>query len=562
MQEFISNIMNSPVISFIMLMLRIITPLIAVFVVWQCYSSFRQGLRRTKPLVVLRDVDTGNVYPVLYWENSIGRSKSSDITLLDNTVSRDHAVLFRRDAGWFISDTDSKAGVYLNERQVKEKKRVAIGDVINIGMSFLELANTTDIESHSQMNKRYNKGLSSFMLMFFTSVVHALLGFQLTFGTGEFRPDGLVIFAAIFILSWLFYIVSVKILNRVSFEVETIGILLSGIGIMLLSGRTVLHVVTQFASFGIGLIVFIFLIWFMSDLERVTKFRLFFAIGSILFFVVNLVLGSTINGSTNWIMIGPISVQPSELIKIGFIIVGASTLDRLQTKKNIGEFILFAMICMGFLFVMRDFGSALIYFVGFLIIAFMRSGNLRTIALIIAAAAIGAVMIIYFMPYVAQRFAGWTNVWDHVNDSLGYQQVRTLTYMASGGFFGMGLGNGFLHYVAAAENDLVFGLMTEELGLIMGLCVLLAISLFTMYAKADATKTRSAFYSICACSAAGFLLFQTALNVFGATDVLPLTGVTLPFISMGGTSMISVWGMLAFIKASDERVYAVRRKKV
>ena len=103
-------------------------------------------------------------------------------------------------------------------------------------------------------------------------------------------------------------------------------------------------------------------------------------------------------------------------------------------------------------------------------------------------------------------------------------------------------------------------MLCEEMGLVMGVSVVVAIAMLILFARNDATRSRSTFYSISACAAAGLLLFQTCLNVFGATDVLPLSGVSLPFISLGGSSMMAVWGLLAFIKASDERTYAVRRK--
>ena len=134
-----------------------------------------------------------------------------------------------------------------------------------------------------------------------------------------------------------------------------------------------------------------------------------------------------------------------------------------------------------------------------------------------------------------------------------------MTYIAIGGLFGLGLGNGILKYVAAGDSDLVFGMLCEEQGLLMGMAVLFALVLFILYARSDVTRSRSTFYAIAACAVSGMLLFQAALNVFGPTDVLPLTGVTLPFISAGGSSMISVWGLLAFLKASDERTYAARR---
>ena len=103
-------------------------------------------------------------------------------------------------------------------------------------------------------------------------------------------------------------------------------------------------------------------------------------------------------------------------------------------------------------------------------------------------------------------------------------------------------------------------MICEELGILLALVVVVSIALLLFYARSDVTRSRSTFYSISACAAAGMMLFQTCLNVFGATDIFPLTGVTLPFISLGGSSMVAVWGLLAFIKASDERTYAARRK--
>ena len=125
----------------------------------------------------------------------------------------------------------------------------------------------------------------------------------------------------------------------------------------------------------------------------------------------------------------------------------------------------------------------------------------------------------------------------------------------------MGLGNGYLKNVFAGDSDLVFGMLCEELGLLLALTVVVSIVLLVVYSLSDVTRSRSTFYSISACASAGMLLFQACVNIFGATDVLPLTGVTLPFISAGGSSMICVWGLLAFITASDERTYAARRKK-
>ena len=130
------------------------------------------------------------------------------------------------------------------------------------------------------------------------------------------------------------------------------------------------------------------------------------------------------------------------------------------------------------------------------------------------------------------------------------QQTRVLIYSASGGLFGLGIGEGKLRDVYAASTDLVFGLICEEMGLLLGIAVLMSFAVIAFFAVKSAKQSPSTFYAIAAVAAAGMLLFQLSLNVFGITDLLPLTGVTLPFVSRGGSSMLCSWGLLAFIRAA------------
>ena len=133
----------------------------------------------------------------------------------------------------------------------------------------------------------------------------------------------------------------------------------------------------------------------------------------------------------------------------------------------------------------------------------------------------------------------------------GFQQTRVLIYIASGGLFGLGIGKGKLRDIYAASTDLVFGVICEEWGLLLGLAILMAYGFIAVYAIHASRRASSTYYSIAAVASAGMLLFQASLNVFGITDLLPLTGVTLPFVSRGGTSMICSWALLAFIKSPD-----------
>jgi hypothetical protein len=139
-----------------------------------------------------------------------------------------------------------------------------------------------------------------------------------------------------------------------------------------------------------------------------------------------------------------------------------------------------------------------------------------------------------------------------------------MSAMASGGLFGTGAGQGWLKKVAASTTDLVFGAVAEELGLIVALCAVAAILIFALFAVKSAAKARSSFYVICANAVAAMFVTQSMLNVFGSTDLLPLTGVTLPFVSTGGSSIMSCWALLAYIKAADTRQnssFAVRLPK-
>ena len=152
--------------------------------------------------------------------------------------------------------------------------------------------------------------------------------------------------------------------------------------------------------------------------------------------------------------------------------MGTSTLARLQTTKNLTEFIGFSAVCVGALFLMSDFGTAA-FFPDVLIIAFIRSGDVRTIIFIVAAACLGAFLILQFKPYIADRFAVWGHAWEYLNDT-GYQQARVMSYAASGGLFGVGVGQGNLQYVFASTSDLIFGMLCEETGLLFAIIIALS----------------------------------------------------------------------------------------
>ncbi len=406
--------------------------------------------------------------------------------------------------------------------------------------------------------KKYRYVDRGFILLLLT-VFQFFSCLPVVFEGGKFYAVNAVCFLGFTLFEWLYVAVMHLAFKKVNFELEFIAFFLSGIGMTLTASVSKSSHIKQLAAVIIGVVVYDILLWFLQDVKRVMAVRMPLAVFALCFLAGSFLLirfaGSAINGAYNWLVIGgKLSVQPSEFVKIAFIFVGAASLDKLLTSKNIYLYIAFAVGCIGVLFLMRDFGTALIFFFTFLVIAFMRSGDVRSLLFICAGALLGAVLIIYFKPYVARRFAVYRHVWENY-DTTGYQQVRTLIYSVSGGLKGLGVGNGRLRYVAASTTDLVFGMVCEEFGMIVAFAIVISFAIITVYAIRTSRSAPSTFYSIAACSAAAMLLFQTCLNIFGITDILPLTGVTLPFVSQGGSSMICSWALFAFIKAADVRTY-------
>ena len=410
--------------------------------------------------------------------------------------------------------------------------------------------------SGEKLNNKFHWGFALILVTIF----QVLTGTVAITGNG-FNSKLFVIYAGFIILEWGYFIIASTFFGQNNFEIEIIGFLFSGIGLTNVATVDDDYALKQVVAILLGLFVFIAMLVVLRRTDIVMKLRMPVAVAAVGLLVANLALAQYTNGALNWITIGGISIQPSEFVKLAFIFVGAASLDKLQNARSLTKYLIFSFGCVGALFLMKDFGTALIFFFTFIIIAFMRSGDVRTIAIVCVAALLGALMIVYFKPHVAARFRAYRHIWELINEE-GMQQTRTLIYSASGGLFGLGIGKGELRNVVFASTDLAFGMICEEWGMIIAFTIVITYAFLLLYAIKVARNTRSAFYAIAACAAAGLILFQTSLNIFGVTDILPFTGVTLPFISRGGSSVISSWGMLAFIKSADIRTYPKLSKTI
>ena len=543
-------------------LLRIIAPVLMLLILYRAGKPLLSFRKEPEIWALLRLPD-GSALPVTHWENIIGSHKSSDLVLELPTISRNHAVLTRYDDGsWTITDAESKNGVRVNGRKV-DICALESGDVIELGGLNVTLEPITPEQEEriARMRTKASSGLTSIVNAMLLTLLQALccLGFLVN-GSAEHAADILLGFGGICAAQWavlIFY----ACIRRSAFEVETIAFFLCTMGMNVIAATVPGEVVKQLIAMGLGLALFFAVGWSLRDLERAKVIRYGATAAGILFLVITLLFGKEIYGAKNWLVIGGFSLQPSELSKLCFVYVGASTMDRIMKKRNLIGFIAYSVVLCGLLALMNDFGTALIFFVAFLAIAYMRSGSVGTIGLACTSLGFAGVIALKIAPHALRRFTIWRHIWE---DPLGrgYQQTRSLMCMASGGLLGLGAGNGWMKNLFASDTDVVFATVTEEWGLIAAMAMVAGIVILAAFCLRSASLGRSSFYTIGACTAASILLAQTILNVMGTIDLLPFTGVTFPFVSNGGSSMLSAWGLMAFVKAADTRLdasFAIRR---
>lgn len=532
---------------------RYVAPLLALILLIRCMIPLLT-FRREPEIWAWLCLQDGKRLPITHWENVIGRSKRSDVVLEAPTVSRNHGVLTRYDDGsWTITDADSSGGIFVNGKRVSIRA-IKEDDIISIGGIEMTLQPISRKQEQrlAQLRTKGSSFLTGLGNLLLLTVFQMLCVLGFLFGSdGALARTVLIGFGGIMLCQWLLLLFYISI-RRTSFELETIAFFLCTMGMAAIAAVCPEEATKQLIAILLGLATYLTVGWCLRDLERAKKIRYLAGIAGVGFLVITLIFGKEIHGAKNWLMLGSFSMQPSELSKVCFVFMGASTMDRLMKKRNLILFIAYSVLICGCLALMNDFGTALIFFCAFLVVAYLRSGNIGTLALAITALGFAGVVAIKIAPHALARFSQWRHIWEMPLEG-GYQQTRALMCMASGGFFGLGAGHGWMRNVFAADSDMVIATICEEWGLILVALSVVSIAALAVFTVRSAAVERSSYYTIGACTAAAILLVQTILNALGTVDVVPLTGVTFPFLSNGGSSMICSWGLLAFLKAADTR---------
>ena len=534
---------------------RFLLPPLAGMILWRAVHSLLR-VPHTPETWGQLSLPGGGAIPLTHWENILGRSRSADVRLNYPSVSRQHAALCRGEEGWTLYDLGGKGGVQVNGQAVEDAVSVKLGDEIQLGgVPLLFLPQTAAERAELEERRQKERPAAMWPSFLWLTLFQLLSCVQLVIAAGaEASPAIPAAFLGLAAGMWIYALV-LRVSRCVGFEMETIAFFLSTLSLGVTASSAPGSLYKQLLAVFLGLGLFLTLGIFLRDLGRVQRTRWVMAAMAIGLLGATMLLGQRRYGAVNWISLGGLSFQPSEIAKICYIFAGSATLERLFHRRNLTLFIVLTGICIGLLGLMSDFGTAAIFFVTFLVIAYLRSGDFATLTLICGGAVFGAGIIVKFRPYILSRFAVWGHAWENASGA-GYQQTRTMSAAASGGLLGMGPGEGWLQRVAAADTDLVFGMLCEEWGLLIALLAVgsvMTLAFFTVWA---CRAGRSSFYTIAACAAGSLLVFQTCLNVFGSVDILPLTGVTFPFVSNGGSAMMSAWGLLAFLKATDTRANA------
>ncbi|MBE5801957.1 MAG: FtsW/RodA/SpoVE family cell cycle protein [Clostridiales bacterium] len=269
-------------------------------------------------------------------------------------------------------------------------------------------------------------------------------------------------------------------------------------------------------------------------------------IGALLLIALPLAIGTEQNGATNWINVGGTSLQPSEVVKLALVLI----LSYFMSRRRIVPWLGFSLVCLGILMLQKDLGTALIYYFTALILFYANTGNLLLTGVGLVGAGGAAVLGYQMFAHVKKRVAIWQNPWLYYETS-GYQIAQILMAIASGGVFGVGLGLGAPRVIPVYFTDCIFAVICEQFGIAFGILTLLMYAILIIRGVGIAVSARRGFYGLIAMGATAMIGIQTFVIIGGVLKLIPLTGVTMPFVSYGGTSMISCMGLIGLLQGVD-----------
>ena len=343
-----------------------------------------------------------------------------------------------------------------------------------------------------------------------------------------------------------------------------------------LSGIGITFVTRLQPDASLGQVVFLFLgvalmvgtLAVVKNLEVVKRYKYVLGIAGIILLVLPMFIGTEIYGSKLWIKIGGFQFQPGEFAKVLIVLFLAGYLAENRELLSISNrtvlgikfprlrllyplFIVWG-VCLLVVAFERDLGSALLFYTIFLIMLYVATGRVSYVIIGLALLAVGAFGMYQIMSHVQVRVAIWLDPFSDAQN-LGYQIVQSLFSLADGGLAGVGIGKGMADIIPVVASDMIFAAIGEEMGLLGGSAVLLLFMLFAVRGLTTAARAKSDLAAFSAAGLTAAISFQAFTIVGGVTKLIPLTGVTLPFMSQGGSSLLASFVIVGLLlRAGDE----------
>ncbi len=307
--------------------------------------------------------------------------------------------------------------------------------------------------------------------------------------------------------------------------------------------------IKQIEWYLIGFVISIAAIIFLRyALKYIYKFKYLYMAATIALLLFTLIFGQEIGGARNWITIGRYSFQPSEFGKVMLIFALASLFSEGKDLKHIIIGGAFTGICLIFLVLQRDLGAAMLYFLIYVILMFISTSNLYMTLAALGAGGLGAFASYHLFGHVKVRILAWQNPWADITGG-GYQIAQSLFAIAGGSWVGVGLRNGRPKDIPVPTSDFIFSVISEQFGLIIAVIIIIIFFIIILRGISIALRATEEFYSLVVIGTVSMIALQAFINIGGVTKFIPLTGITLPFVSYGGSSMVVKFMMFGILQA-------------
>ncbi len=377
----------------------------------------------------------------------------------------------------------------------------------------------------------------------FTLSAFALLSIR----NGVLDPWALIIGAGLSAFNVVQYYLLKKMFRSMDHFVILVSQFLWSVGIVEIYRISQRYAVRQAIFLVFGTAVMMIVISVIKSSRDFGKLNWLFMGGAVILLASTLVLSRAIGGARNWINIGPFSFQPSEFAKILFIMSSAYFLSTRDKLTSFIPYIIFTAVCVILLVVAKELGTGLLICATFLILFYSATGRKLLTILGIGVFGAGAYGSYKLFSHVRTRVEIWRDPWASYN-AEGYQIVQGLLALASGGLFGTGLGKGMPGAIPASHTDYIFTVIGEEFGLIFAAILIVFYLVFIVRGMIIAMNTDSIYDALLVFGCTAMLSVQSFIIIGGVIKLIPLTGITLPFVSYGGSSLLSSMIQLGIIE--------------